>query len=196
MYKFTHNWFNPNIENLTKIFIGYTADKPPNILEVGALEGMSTTWFLDRVPGCTVTTIDNWCGGKDHDSNNTDINFIEIEQNFINNIARHKARITVIKDDSYSALSKLVAEQKKFDFVFIDGSHTAIDVNLDLILSFKLLEVGGVLYADDYLWGFSDRSIYDSPKLGIDSFVNVYADKLRPMKALSNQAAVYIKRSE
>lgn len=195
-YKFLHDWFTPNLENLTNIFSGYSAKKPPRILEIGAFEGRSTTWFLECVPGCTVTTIDTWSGGADHDPNNADIDFVQIQEHFEHNMSYFTGRVVAIKDTSYNALVRLIEAGERFDFAFIDGSHTAIDVNLDLILSFKLLSVGGVLYADDYLWGFTDKSIYESPKLGIDSFVNVYANKLRPLKGLRNQAAVYVKIAE
>jgi hypothetical protein len=71
-----------------------------------------------------------------------------------------------------------------------------MDVNLDLILSFKLLNINSVIYCDDYLWGFNEMSIYDAPKLGIDSFINVYANKLTPMIGFTNNATVYLKASE
>jgi predicted O-methyltransferase YrrM len=192
MYKFKHDWFSNNIENLTNIFNHYSSDVPPRILEIGAFEGRSTVWFLENIPNCLVTTIDTWQGGLDHDPNNTEISFIDAENNFIHNISYYTDRVTVFKDTSYNALTHLINNNKTFDFIYVDGSHTAADVNLDLILSFKLLNLGGLVYADDYYWGFSDQSIYNSPKLGIDSFVNVYANKLTPLILYSN-AAIYKK---
>jgi predicted O-methyltransferase YrrM len=193
MYKFKHDWFSNNIENLSKIFSHYRSAIPPNILEIGAFEGRSTVWFLENVSDCSVTTIDTWAGGNDHDPNNTEISFIDAESNFYHNIGYYRDRVAVFKDTSYNALTNLINSNKTFDFVYVDGSHTAIDVNLDLILSFKLLNLGGILYVDDYFWGFNDQSIYNSPKLGVDSFVNVYANKLTSVEFLQNNAAVYIK---
>lgn len=196
MYKFDHDWFSRNIGNLRRIFSGYSGINPPNILEVGAFEGRSTVWFLDNVSNCTVTTIDTWKGGKDHSPDNPEINFFNVKSNFQHNTEKFKDRLTVCETNSFDALNNLICKNKKFDFVYVDGSHTAIDVNLDLILSFKLLNVPGILYCDDYYWGFNEMSIYETPKLGIDSFVNVYGNKLTPLVELSSIAAAFMKVSE
>lgn len=195
MYKFDHDWFSTNIPNLTKLFGGYRGEKGPNILEIGAFEGRSTVWFIDNIPGSFVTTIDTWEGGKDHDPNNPEINWKTVFSNFNHNV--REKNVAAIQSTSFDALTAMIKEDyDKFDFVYIDGSHTAADVNLDLILSFKLLKVGGLIYCDDYLWGFNEFPIYDCPKLGIDSFVNVYADKLMPIVGLNNNAAVFQKVKE
>jgi predicted O-methyltransferase YrrM len=197
MYKFDHDWFSSNIPNLTRLFAGFKGDSPPEILEIGAFEGRSAVWFLDNVPDCKVTTIDTWKGGKDHDPENPEINWKTVEENFKHNIKEFSNRVKYYPFDSYTALSLLNATHKKiFDFVYVDGSHTAADVNLDLILSFRLLKTGGLIYCDDYLWGFNEFPIYDCPKLGIDSFVNVYADKLTPLQGFTNNAAIYMKVKE
>ena len=193
MYRFDHDWFSRNIENLQRIFASYRGTSPLNILEIGAFEGRSTVWFLDNVPNCNVTTIDTWLGGKDHSPDNPEINFAQVLSNFQYNTEKFKDRLDVYVGNSFDALTSLIAKRKTFDFVYVDGSHTAIDVNLDLILSFKLLNVPGILYCDDYYWGFNEMSIYETPKLGIDSFVNVYGNKLMPLVELNSIAAVYMK---
>lgn len=194
MYRFDHDWFSPNIPNLTRLFAGYKGEQGPQILEIGAFEGRSTVWLLENVAGSHVTTIDTWMGGKDHDPNNPEINWKTVKENFDHNIKGKN--VEVLQTTSFEALSKMCTRNLKFDFVYVDGSHTAIDTNLDLILSFKLLKVGGLIYCDDYLWGFNEFPIYDCPKLGIDSFVNTYADKLTPLHGFTNNAAIYMKRSE
>lgn len=196
MYKFDHDWFSPNIPNLQRLFHGYRNATPPRILEIGALEGKSTVWFLENIPGSHVTTIDTWQGGKDHDPNNPEINFTKIKENFDFNTFNFRDRLSVMQSTSFNALNHLIQNNSSFDFAYIDGSHTAMDVNLDLILSFKLLKVDGLIYVDDYYWGFNDINIYDSPKLGIDSFVNVYANKITPLIGFANNAAIYLKVSQ
>lgn len=196
MYKFEHDWFSQNIPNLEKIFKGYQNQSGPNILEIGALEGRSTVWFLENMPNSKVTTIDTWKGGKDHSPENPEINFSRIKEHFDFNTAMFRDRVEAIQSNSFDGLISLYKRQEKFDFVYVDGSHTAMDVNTDLILSFKLLNVNSIIYCDDYYWGFNDASQYDSPKLGIDSFVNVYANKLVPMVGLANNAIAFIKVAE
>ena len=193
MYKFEHDWFGRNIGNLETIFRSYQGTEPPKILEIGAFEGRSTVWFFDNLPGCKVTTMDTWQGGKEHLPTNRAINFTRVKNNFYHNTEKFKDRLEVFESTSFEALMKLIIRGEDFDFVYIDGSHEAIDVNLDLVLSFKLLKTPSVIYCDDYYWGFNEMSIYDTPKLGIDSFVNVYGNKLMPIIELSSIAAVYMK---
>ena len=204
-YKFKHQWFEQNIQNLSNLFAGYTGSPPLNILEIGSLEGKSTVWFLDNLPKTTVTCVDTWQGGVDHDPNNPEINFNEIKHNFDHNMQHHRARVREMQMTSYDALIKLYQAGEKFDFIYVDGSHTAIDVNADLIMAWRVLKVGGLIYCDDYLWGFGQENLdrvpyldftYDSPKLGIDSWVNVYRNKIRPIIGLQNSAAVYEKVRE
>lgn len=197
MYKFDHDWFSSNIPNLTRLFAGFKGNNPPRILEIGAFEGRSTVWFLDNVEGSHVTTIDTWMGGKDHDPNNPEINWETVKSNFDYNMKKHQQNVDVHEHTSFHTLTFMIrAGRDLFDFVYVDGSHTAADVNLDLILSFRLLKTGGLIYCDDYLWGFNEFPIYDCPKLGIDSFVNVYADKLTPLQGFTNNAAIYMKVKE
>lgn len=192
MFRWDHDWFSKNIGNLEYIFNSRVNEAPISILEIGAFEGASTSWFLQCVNNSTVTTIDTWLGGADHDPNNPEIDFKKVKQNFDYNMSFFKNRVTVMQSDSYTALTKLIQENKQYDFVFVDGSHTAIDVNLDLILAFKLIKIGGLIYADDYYWGFNDKTIYESPKLGIDSFVSVYRDKLHVVNNLTNNHALCV----
>lgn len=195
-YRFEHDWFSPNIENLNSIFRGYANNAPPRILEIGSLEGRSSVWFLENIPGSHITCVDTWEGGKDHDKDNPEIHFGRIKANFDYNVSRFGGRVETVKDTSFSAMTSMIAQERKFDFIYIDGSHTAADVNLDMILAFKLMNSGSVIYADDYYWGFSDRPIYDAPKLGIDSFVNVYANKIQPLYGLRNNGIAFMKVTE
>lgn len=195
-YRFEHDWFSNNIENLTRIFQGYSNSKPPTILEIGSLEGRSSVWFLEHVRGSYVTCVDTWSGGKDHDPNNPEIDFNRIKSNFDHNVSFFGDRVEAIQSTSFQAMTQMIFEGRVYDFVYIDGSHTAADVNLDMILAFKLMKPGSVIYADDYYWGFNDRPIYDSPKLGIDSFVNVYADRMQPLYGLGNNGIAFMKVKE
>lgn len=203
MYRFDHDWFSPNIHNLTSLARGNERN-PLNILEIGAFEGRSTTFFADTFMNAHITTIDTWKGSEEHEGN-PEIDFRLAESNFLHNISFHKDRITVIKGNSFEVLIDLYKSKQKFDFVFVDGAHDAISVNSDLVLSFKLLNVSGLIYCDDYFWGFNEQSfngkyyknfVFDTPKTGIDAFVSVYGDKIRPMVGLTNNAAVFMKVSE
>jgi predicted O-methyltransferase YrrM len=78
-------------------------------------------------------------------------------------------------------LAKLIAGgmSKTFDFVYIDGSHTTPDVLADLVLCFELCRHEGLIICDDYLWTDNHPNPLTRPKMGIDSFLNCYGDKIR-----------------
>lgn len=55
----------------------------------------------------------------------------------------------LIEQTSDEALPSLLARGDRFDFVFIDGSHTFDNVLLDFFYAQRLLNVGGVVVFDD-----------------------------------------------
>jgi predicted O-methyltransferase YrrM len=60
--------------------------------------------------------------------------------------------IALIRGLSADVLPELMVEGRRFDFIYIDGSHVAPDVLLDAAMSFALLKPGGILAFDDYDW--------------------------------------------
>ena len=67
---------------------------------------------------------------------------------------------------------------QKFDLIYIDGSHYAKDVYEDAINSFKILNKGGFLIFDDFLWDFYSE-INDNPIGGIKLFIKMFFFKIR-----------------
>ena len=186
---------------MKNLFYGF-GDRNFEILELGSLEGKSTCWFLENIPSCKIVCVDTWEGGVDHDKNNHEINFENIKNNFDHNVSQFGDRVEVMQMTTYDAMIQLYLQNRKFDMVYVDASHTAIDVNCDLVMSWKLLKNNALIYCDDYYWGFNQidlnrvpnlNSVYDSPKLGIDSFVNTYRNRLNPVIGLQNNAAVFVK---
>lgn len=204
MFKFDHDWFSPNINNLKTLVQG-NEHAPLRILEIGSFEGRSTVFLAHHFPKSTITAVDTWQGSAEHQGN-SDIDFVQAKSNFDFNIGQFPDRITAIQGRSFDVLLDLLKSNQKFDFVYVDGAHDAVSVNCDLILSFQLLTLGGLIYCDDYYWGFNEPEhmssthmnnfVFDTPKAGIDAFVSVYANKLRPMIGLTNNAAVFTKVQE
>jgi predicted O-methyltransferase YrrM len=205
MYRFDHDWFSVNVPNIKNLSLG-NEEAEIKILEIGAFEGRSTVFLADHFKKATITTIDTWDGSPEHEDN-PEINFKSAKENFDYNIGFHKDRIKPIQGKSFDVLMDLYKSGETFNFVYIDGAHDAVSVNSDLILSFSMMTVGGLLYCDDYYWGFNEKHynnhkktstnfVFDSPKLGIDSFVNVYANKLRPVLGLTNTSSCFVKVAE
>ena len=93
-------------------------------------------------------------------------------------------RIYKYKSTSTEFLGRKLAAQLRgskpeyiavYDFIYIDGSHTAPDVLTDACMAWPLLKEGGLMVFDDYLWG-PRRDILHRPKLAIDAFTNIFAE--------------------
>ena len=69
-----------------------------------------------------------------------------------------------------------------YDLILIDAGHKAKEVLVDLALSWELLRDGGMLIVDDYTWYPTHLNhqnfLLNSPRLGVDSFINCFSDEL------------------
>jgi len=195
-YNFTNNWFESVAREVWDTLIPQI--KPTKILEIGSYEGASTCYLIDKTASETkieLHCIDTWEGGEEHKKGgDAEINMSEVEYRFHRNTklaidgAENSVQLTVHKEFSDIALSKLISEGKQgyFDFIYIDGSHQAPDVLCDAILSFKLLKINGVIAFDDYLWHAdlpNGNDILQCPKPAIDAFTNIFWKKIKIIRA-------------
>jgi cephalosporin hydroxylase len=155
---FFEKWI-PNWQNQLASIAG-----KPNIVgvEIGVLHG-----------DCTVFCAEKIANGPDSVHYAIDINSNEYLEN---NITPY-ANVKFIKGNSYEVLRHLSqnGETKAFaDYVYVDGSHLAIDVMQDAVLSWYILKDNGILIFDDYGWGAHTTDERQKPKLAIDSFLTAY----------------------
>lgn len=176
----------------------FNAIKPSRYLEIGSFEGRSLSLFsiFSRLcnPGGVIcaTSVDSWDGGDEHKQ--AGLNMSSVEETF-DEVVRHcsgfsseASRFEKIKSLSADALCQLSERKEFYDLILVDAGHKAKDVLVDLVLSWSLLKKGGIMILDDYTWvpmhqvpsGF----FLESPRLGIDSFVNCFADEVT---IISNQ---------
>lgn len=149
------NWSNEipdiNSKHLFKNILELFRRCPnPKILEIGSYVGTSLIAMLQYLPKASGYAIDNWSiNNKECDHSKVDL-----KETFINNVNKSKTsdRIKLLEGDSVTILTTLLRNGSKFDFIYVDGSHKILDVHFDLILSWELLDKGGVLGIDDYLW--------------------------------------------
>ncbi len=57
--------------------------------------------------------------------------------------------VEVIEQYSAFALPQLIKEQRKYDLIYVDGSHQFEDVLIDFVFCHELLNVGGMILFDD-----------------------------------------------
>jgi predicted O-methyltransferase YrrM len=183
-YQFTEDWFNwaPEVWNqLTPMLSGTAGHR--QFLEIGSYEGRSSIWIAENMmqEGDHLRCIDTWEGGEEHSEKNMG----EVEDRFRHNliVATEKLprrRIFQLKGTSTKRLAELHSHPSEhgFDFIYIDGSHTAKDVLTDACMAWPLLKPKGVMVFDDYLWTPNARDILHRPKLAIDVFTNLFAEEV------------------
>jgi len=154
---------------------------PVNVLEIGSWEGRSALFFLNYLRNCRITCVDTFAGGDEHRDNPTWSALLPtIEQRFDANLERFKSRVEKIKATSVAALAGLGIAKRRFDLVYIDGSHRASDVYADAVLSWSLLNKAGFVIFDDYVYALGTDE-HDRPKLGIDSFLYHFLTQYVPV---------------
>jgi predicted O-methyltransferase YrrM len=178
-YKFTKDWFNwaPQVwEQLIPHLPGEAGKR--KFLEIGSFEGRSTVWTMENMmqQGDYMLCIDTWQGGEEHVAEDMDAVFNRFRANV--QAAREKTGIISVghsRQSSIQGLAEEIAETNSYDFIYIDGSHTAPDVLTDACLAWQILKPKGMMVFDDYMWG-NPRDILHRPKPAIDAFCNIFAE--------------------
>ncbi len=195
--EFTKKYFEEYMSIWHEIFFnryGWDPNDPKSALEIGSFEGYSSCWIMANLlkheDSCLIC-IDTFEGGMEHKDDKTfDVN--QLKERFYKNISEtnRMESIRVMEEYSDIALLKLIQEdQKKVDFIYIDGSHMAVDVLTDLILSFRLLKIGGLCICDDHYWSPNpnDFELDKSPKMAIDAFSSIYSKKILHVPIVNSQ---------
>lgn len=193
-YDFSNNWFNITAKEIWDKHLPNI--NPRKILEIGSFEGASACYLVQN---CTKTgpielhCIDTWEGGIEHVEGGFDMG--TVERRFRANIkyacgaAANSVNLHIHKGYSNHILAGLttVGMLEHFDFIYIDGSHQAPDVLTDAIMAFPLLNVGGSMVFDDYIWRDGSGDLLRQPKAGIDAFLNIFFHKMRVSWAPNSQ---------
>lgn len=185
-YMDMYNWTNDLPENteakLTFVhilsnFIKYNSCE---ILEIGTFAGTSVIGMLQYLPNAVATTIDKWTNYEEKECSTdmvTDslknIENRNVETVFYENLekAGFKDKVTAIKGDSAKILIEMMKTKKMFDFIYVDGSHKCLDCYVDCLLGWELLNNGGIMGIDDYLYKISATDDFENVKRGVDHFL-------------------------
>ena len=180
-YEFSQDWFKYGPEIWPHLIDMLPKDRSRNFLEIGSFEGRSASWIAENMmrPYDALVCVDTWEGGEEHHS----LDMKEVEKRFGRNIDRMRFRFpdmtfTKCKGKSVVALAEdIEVEFKLYDFIYIDGSHQAPDVLTDCVMAWQVLNEGGIMVMDDYLWGDPKIPLH-RPKPAIDAFVNIFAENV------------------
>ena len=183
-YKGMYNWTNDLPVGSKDIFLdviqyfNYNQKEKIIILEIGSYAGISLIHLVKAIPNSIGYGIDMW-------ENYNEIQLLEnmdnlkVESSFYRNVETScmTDRIFGIKSNSKDKLMEYVKNGFKADFIYVDGSHLLLDCYLDLVLSWEILEKGGILAIDDYTYKMED--VLKSPYEAVNHFLKSYQNKYK-----------------
>lgn len=171
--------FLVNSKNFDNVFALWEFDKflprdrTYKILQIGVFTGDATDWLLKNRDVTFIHDVDIWhdVEGVHREGHNAEVEAYYDSRLFDSN------KVFKFKKTSNEFF---VAEGMKFtyNFIYIDGDHSAIQTAIDGLNAFNVLEEGGILAFDDFLWHSSQGSFYE-PKIGIRSFLRVTSSRSR-----------------
>jgi hypothetical protein len=193
-YEFSYDGVSNNIPFIAPVLTAFAArhgEAPIRYLEIGAYEGRNLAFLDWLIPGrLDVTVIDPWF----NEEFNPDQNYHDIEARFHRNMARTGfENPTCKKTFSGAELPRMRDAGAVFDLIYVDGSHTALEVLIDLCFCASLLAPGGVMILDDYWHDISDVG-GPGVKQAVDQFLSVFGRYFR-MLAVYRQV-VLVKTDE
>jgi hypothetical protein len=182
-YKGMYNWTNDLPFGEKQYFlevIKYFNEKHNNnqvkVLEIGTYAGISLINLIQNIPNSTGVGVDMWCNYNENKLLES-IDNLKVKESFFKNIktAGLQDKIVGIQKDSTNALLNYIQSREKFHFIYVDGSHLLLDCYSDIVLAWEILEQGGILAVDDYL--YKKDSILDSPFEAVNHFLTRYNGK-------------------
>jgi len=142
------------------------------VLQIGVYTGDATEWLLDNRNILSIDDVDTWEGSMEHKE--MTIDFSEVEK-YYDSRFHEEAIVNKHKMTSNKFFATLEGHDIKYNFILIDGDHTASQVAIDGLNAWKYLEVGGRMAFDDYGWDLGKGDFYN-PKIGIESALNIFGE--------------------
>ena len=143
------------------------------VLEVGTYTGISLINIIKLIPNSIGFGLDKWINYNEIELLEN-MDELQVESSFYKNISVEglEERIKGIKGDSSEVLYEMLLNKQMYDFIYVDGSHLAFDCYSDLIQSWEILNKGGLIAIDDYLYNIGDT--VNSPFEGVNHFLKKY----------------------
>lgn len=201
-YRGMYNWTNDIPQGSKNVFESviqhFNKTHPPlnqgeyNVLEIGTFAGTSLVKIVEMIPGSKGKGIDTWTNYNENENMTlARIEETQIVRSFISNVMKSglETRIVGVKQESTSALLNMIKMGEKYDFIYVGGSHKLLDCYTDMVLAWELLNKGGIMGIDDYLWNNTD--VLNSPFEGVNAFIKKYE---KEMVVLSKEYRVFLEK--
>lgn len=151
--------------------------QPEYIIEIGTWKGQSAITMAHHIKenqyNSKIICVDTWLGAiefmTDEDSEHhlmISFGYPQVYYQFISNIIHEKCEDIIIPFPNTSLIGAhyFISHGIKSQLIYIDGSHSYTDVDLDINFYWKVLDEKGIIFGDDYQCG--------DVKDAVDKFVN------------------------
>jgi predicted O-methyltransferase YrrM len=172
------NWFLQTARHNFTMFglLNLDTDKPLACLQIGTYVGHASEWMANNFlvhPDSFLDDVDTWEGSDEpaHDA----MDFTEVEKAYDARVAQWASKGIIRKHKGFSG-DFFRSCDTQYDFIYIDGDHTAQGVLKDAVDADRHLKAGGIMAFDDYTWTMNGSPLLD-PKPAIDAFLHIYGDK-------------------
>ncbi len=137
--------------------------------EIGVFRADTSSHLLQSFPELQMYCIDPYVAYVEHEGDKTQAKMSECETTARSRLAPFGDRVTLIKDFSLQAASRI--PDAALDFVFIDAIHSFEAVSADLQAWFPKVRPGGMIAGHDFRWGGIQEAVeqFIAP-LGIGGF--------------------------
>jgi hypothetical protein len=189
-YVFTQDTFTDKISAWTKLLDEFKGKPGVNYLEIGTFEGRSALWVLENIlthPTSTLTIIDAF-------EENT-------YERFVSNVdlSGEANKFKILVGLSTHRIRELPFDS--IDFAYVDGSGNGIVMLSDLVSTWNLVKVGGLIICSRYSLtprlrkALRLRAGDPGPHEAIDAFLNLFGPYINVMTFQENYVIVRKLRS-
>jgi hypothetical protein len=189
-YTFTVNTFTGRIPSWTKLLNEFKGKPGINYLEIGTFEGRSALWVLENVlthPTSKLTLIDAF----------VENNYKTFVSNV--NLSGEANKFTILSGFSTHKIREVPFNS--IDLAYIDGSGKGIVMLSDLVNTWNLLKVGGVIICSRYFLNERLRKALNlqpgdpGPHEAIDTFLELYNPYITVLAFQDHQVFIRKNRS-
>ena len=172
------NWFqNDGQKNFNTHLLNTFAGKPIRSLQIGAYTGDASIWLYDNLlthSDSVLVDVDTWEGSDEPVPHR--INWSTVEDLYDSKTKQGQEENKIVKYKGTSD-SFFKDNREMYDFIYVDGDHTAYGVLKDAVAAYECLNIGGIIAFDDYRWSAGLGALKE-PKMAIDAFGSIYRDRL------------------
>jgi len=171
------NWFAKDGQLNFYNQLSEYADRPIRALQIGAYTGDASVWMYYNIlkhPDSILIDVDTWSGSDEPAHHEMNWQSVETIYDAKTSQGRLDKKIVKFKGTSDWFFKNNV---EMYDFIYVDGDHTAPSVIKDAVNSFDCLNPGGIIAFDDYQWT-AGLGVSKEPKAAIDAFYTIYIDRI------------------